>query len=737
MVEKEKNNVKKSSFNLDLIRNKVNISDNRLFPFYLKEVYKDLIERAESNKDLGISKITFYEYLDFPVFLADKIFNALDTDKNGYLNVKEFIEGLNSIYYGSFEDSAKVIFNMYDFDLDGKINKDDVKVLFCYLPLNDEEKQIESLIEIDKIIKNINLDKQDFDYNKFINAIEKVNSDLFVHLLFFLYENKPFSIENVEICKNLKKYNNSIKGGDEGFFSPEKKNVKELANPTYTDIIKPIPIDFDDDFRLDQDKENVNEEKKKVSEFEIPKDKDKKKDIDKTKSPIKVNQTIRVLDQSKLTATPTTFLIKEPKKNDFESFKLDDEEENISSLKSIIKNQEKKETISKKGMIYKVTESGKIKTFYLHLCNRDVYYYKDEKCEELLGMHSLSGSFFIETVLNLDDLTQTPKNVGNNVITIEGKTYYQFSIIFSNKTRNYYSKTKEDAAEWVAALKKSLNYQDFGDIYDIVKVIGEGKFGVVYLGIHKKTKKEVAIKYVKKKGMPHRDLELLKYEIDIMKMCRHPNIVRLLDQFDSKDATLIVMEYLAGDTFANYLEKTPINELSEKNCGKIVFQICRAVQYLHTFGIVHRDIKPENIMIKDKLPYDSSESVKLMDFGLSKILGPGEKVNDGFGTLTYVSPEVLTRKPYNKSVDIWSIGVIVYYTLCGQFPFDDPSNDEETIAKKIVYQDVSFSSKFWKKQSGNVIDFIKQSLGKDHEKRVTIDKLIKHPWFEECGINLK
>jgi len=758
MVEKVNN---QNYFNLETIRKKVKVSDQRLFPFYLKEVYKDLIERAESNKEFGISRITFYEYLCFPVFLSDKIFNALDKDKNGFLNVKEFIEGLNAIYYGTFEESSKVIFSIYDFDWDGKINKEDVKVLFSYLPLTDEEKQIESLSEIDSIIKNIRLDSQDMDYPKFAEAIEKINSDLYIHLLYFLYNNKPFSLENIEICKNLKKYIQSVNSGrvEDGFYSPEKKPLKDplregnIATPTPTIYIRPIPVDLDNElseFALNDidNSQNEKDEPKKKSTF-VPsnivheKDKEKaKKEAKEAKekienlkaSPIKVNQAIRMIDHHKLTATPTTFLIKEPPKID--DFSLDVEEDKAPINKPVRVQQEKK-VISKKGLIYKLTERGNIKTFFLHLCNKDVYYYKDQNCEELLGMHSLSGSFFIESVFNSDNINQTPKTQGNNIITIEGRTYYQFSIIFSNKTRNYYCKTKEEAEEWVAALKSSLEYSDFSDVYEIVKVIGEGKFGVVYLGIHKKTKKEVAIKYVKKKGMPHRDLELLKYEIDIMKMCRHPNIVRLLDQYDSKEATLIVMEYLSGDTFANYLEKTPINELSDKNCGKIVFQICRAVQYLHTFGIVHRDIKPENIMIKGRLPYETSESVKIMDFGLSKILGPSEKVNDGFGTLTYVSPEVLTRKPYNKSVDIWSIGVIVYYTLCGQFPFDDPSNDEETIAKKIVYQDVSFTSKFWKKQSPNVIDFIKQSLAKDHEKRIAIDKLVKHPWFEECGINIK
>lgn len=231
--------------------------------------------------------------------------------------------------------------------------------------------------------------------------------------------------------------------------------------------------------------------------------------------------------------------------------------------------------------------------------------------------------------------------------------------------------------------------------------------------------------------MDLKDMELVKSEIDIMIMCRHPNIVRLLDKFESKDFTYIVMEYLRGNTFANYLEKSPIDALSESDCCKVIYQISNALDYMHTFGIVHRDLKPENIMIKTSLPYESSDSVKIMDFGLSKILGPTEKVSDGYGTLTYVAPEVLTRKPYNKSVDVWSLGVIVYYTLCGSFPFDDSSNDEEKIAKKTVFDELKFTSKYWNGKSKEVKDFIMKAMEKDMDKRATIKELLNHEWFKK------
>ena len=99
--------------------------------------------------------------------------------------------------------------------------------------------------------------------------------------------------------------------------------------------------------------------------------------------------------------------------------------------------------------------------------------------------------------------------------------------------------------------------------------------------------------------------------------------------------------------------------------------------------------------------------IKIMDFGLSKIMHHDEKSADGFGTLSFVAPEVLIRKPYGKQVDIWSLGVTIYYLLSGELPFDDSEDNEEVIAKKVVYSEVQFISKIWDKISKEAQKIIK------------------------------
>lgn len=97
------------------------------------------------------------------------------------------------------------------------------------------------------------------------------------------------------------------------------------------------------------------------------------------------------------------------------------------------------------------------------------------------------------------------------------------------------------------------------------------------------------------------------------------------------------------------------------------------LKYLHNYGIVHRDLKLENIMMTDT----SEQSVpKLVDFGLAKMIGPNEKAEEPFGTLGYVAPEILEKKPYSFQCDMWSLGCIVYALLCSSLPFDHDSQKE-------------------------------------------------------------
>ena len=135
------------------------------------------------------------------------------------------------------------------------------------------------------------------------------------------------------------------------------------------------------------------------------------------------------------------------------------------------------------------------------------------------------------------------------------------------------------------------------------------------------------------------------------------------------------MENLSGGDLFSYLEKRSF-EVSEDRARDLSHQLCTALFYLHSFGVAHRDLKPENILMSS----DADDSqCKIVDFGLSKIIGPSQTSLDPFGTLSYVAPEVLLQKPYGKEVDVWSLGVITFLLLSQVLPFDD--EEEKEIAR--------------------------------------------------------
>jgi len=238
------------------------------------------------------------------------------------------------------------------------------------------------------------------------------------------------------------------------------------------------------------------------------------------------------------------------------------------------------------------------------------------------------------------------------------------------------------------------------------KILGKGKFGIVKLATHKKTGKEVAIKMVSKTQMSPEDLELQRNEIEILKVCQHPSIIRLLDIFENETDIYLVMEYMKGGDLFDYLQRRDFTVKESLACN-FAHQIATAIFYLHSYGVAHRDLKPENIIVSDD---SETPEIKITDFGLSKIVGPKETSKEPFGTLSYAAPEILQGMPYNKAVDVWSFGIILFLILSGCLPFDD--DDDKLTAHNTVYKDPDLYGDHMKGVSKDAIDLIKKWLEK-------------------------
>ena len=803
---------KQEFVNFELIQETLGLNNPVLFKNYLKEVFHDLGNSVNKQNKKFMTRMVFYDYIKLPIFIAEKLFQSFAKSSTQGLCEEEFVDNFYKLYMGSFEETTNIIFNLLDFDKDGSINKEDVKIILAYLPINEvkdesTEKndlvskvfgaQMKSLEEIDNMLsETFTKYGGKLNLKQFTEIVTEQNSEVFLQILCFLYEQIPFNSKNIEAMKIkynlindeeyaeisqtyrqrrksssiriktpkqstllspagifLKKFQIrkfSLNEGEKNEFSSSSKETKKISvDSTTKESENNMSInsskgsstnspDLNDNIRLEQilEKNNILEDLNKKQSDPYNKNidivrLDNENYLDNKTSA--TNNIKDLVDKSKNRySSPTKYLQDKSYLNHLAiSSSITSKNNNLDNqLRPINENEDENENktdehnlkeilddinsnINYENWVYKITESGKLRKFYLVLVNKDTYYYKTEKKTDFVGMHNLSGCFVQEC---------------NEKKIIDGVEYYSFEIFCKNKTRTrkYFTINNEICKEFVEKIKKAIGYVKFSDLYEMKEVIGKGKFGVVNLGIHKKTGQQVAIKILNKENIKTpEDKELVRIEIGILKLCHHPNIVRLLDHLENNDYIYIVTEYIEGGTLGQYFKKKKFN-FSERQATSIMSQIANGVKYLHQYGIVHRDLKPDNIMITQQNEFGV---IKIMDFGLSKIVSPNERMVDGYGTLSYVAPEVLLRTPYNKEVDIWSMGVILFYMLSGKLPFR--GHREQEVAEKIVYDELEFDEDDWETRSQKVQDLISSCLQKKKEDRITIDKFINHPWFKK------
>ncbi|KAL7987510.1 hypothetical protein Chor_006429 [Crotalus horridus] len=210
---------------------------------------------------------------------------------------------------------------------------------------------------------------------------------------------------------------------------------------------------------------------------------------------------------------------------------------------------------------------------------------------------------------------------------------------------------------------------DISSVYQIFadEVLGSGQFGIVYGGKHRKTGRDVAIKVIDKMRFPTKQESQLRNEVAIL-------------------------------------------------------QILVALRNLHFKNIVHCDLKPENVLLASAEPFPQ---VKLCDFGFARIIGEKSFRRSVVGTPAYLAPEVLRSKGYNRSLDMWSVGVIIYVSLSGTFPF----NEDEDINDQIQNAAFMYPPNPWKEIS--TTDLINNLLQVKMRKRYSVDKSLSHPWLQD------
>ncbi|XP_028252341.1 serine/threonine-protein kinase D3-like isoform X2 [Parambassis ranga] len=266
---------------------------------------------------------------------------------------------------------------------------------------------------------------------------------------------------------------------------------------------------------------------------------------------------------------------------------------------------------------------------------------------------------------------------------------------------------------------------DISSVYQIFadEVLGSGQFGIVYGGKHRKTGRDVAIKIIDKMRFPTKQESQLRNEVAILQNLHHPGIVNLECMFETPEQVFVVMEKLHGDMLEMILSSEK-SRLPERLTKFLVTQILVALRHLHFKNIVHCDLKPENVLLASAEPFPQ---VKLCDFGFARIIGEKSFRRSVVGTPAYLAPEVLRSKGYNRSLDMWSVGVIVYVSLSGTFPF----NEDEDINDQIQNAAFMYPPNPWKEISEEAKDLITNLLQVKMRKRYSVDKSLSHPWLQD------
>ena len=254
--------------------------------------------------------------------------------------------------------------------------------------------------------------------------------------------------------------------------------------------------------------------------------------------------------------------------------------------------------------------------------------------------------------------------------------------------------------------------------YILSEQIGVGTFSKVTKGMHVLTNETVAVKILDKSKIKDEiDIEHISREIEILKSISHKNIAQLYESISTEHNFYLIMEYIEGGDLGDYIAQNV--SLSENLSCYFFRQLISVIEYLNDMGITHRDLKPENILLDS-----AHKNIKVIDFGLSNYCANSELLKSDCGSPCFASPEMLSGKSYlGVTTDLWSAGIVLYSMLVGTIPFDDL--EINTLYERIKIGTFYIPSSL----SLSCIDFLKQILHINPEKRITIEKIKKHPWF--------
>jgi serum/glucocorticoid-regulated kinase 2 len=291
---------------------------------------------------------------------------------------------------------------------------------------------------------------------------------------------------------------------------------------------------------------------------------------------------------------------------------------------------------------------------------------KDEIILYILYALHLNGikelSFFFTNELELHDMTTHNSQKKKGVVHLPKGEQRMMNIeSFEEYVKNKIKEQKEMDQATTNLISSDHNKLTINN-FNLLKTLGKGGFGKVYLVQHKTTKELFALKTIKKLFIiEKKQFEQVQREKEILYEANHPFLVGLKAAFQTPDKLFFLMPFVQGGDLYASLKRRKI--FTEEEVRFFVAQIIEGLGFLHTKDIIYQDIKPENILM------EKNGYIKLADFGAAKYVSQTKNYKTFVGTADYIAPEVLKKLPYTKSVDWWGVGILIFELLFGRTPF--------------------------------------------------------------------
>ncbi|CAJ0571475.1 unnamed protein product, partial [Mesorhabditis spiculigera] len=343
----------------------------------------------------------------------------------------------------------------------------------------------------------------------------------------------------------------------------------------------------------------------------------------------------------------------------------------------------------------------------------------------------MDTTYFAQEFTNQPPLYSPADAPINSNQLFRGYSYISPSVMFANNNVIGEELMEEDVQD---LLKNSPFFNKYKLDTTDQGFLGKGSFSVCRRCTRNSDGAVFAVKIISQKFASQ-----AQREAAILQMVRgHVNIVHMEEMLSDSLHFYIIMELLAGQELLMRIRR--LQQFTECEASGIMKQLVIAVSFLHSKRIVHRDLKPENILFESD---DPEAKLRLVDFGFARLLPNSieQQLKTPCYSLQYAAPEVLdigdSLPEYNEQCDLWSLGVILFTMLSGQVPFRARSKTESAtdIMERIRAASFSFESESWKSVSSEAKELITGLLTVDPKKRLTMDKLIRHPWLNANSIN--